>query len=300
MASSEAEPPQCRITFITLPLEIKRNIYAHYFHPQGGVYKPYERARALNFCHYETERSLRKPNALLRTCRSVHAEATPILYGQHTFLFKDHRGSCPVNYKDLPSMARMTGWLEQIGKTNASMIRHLQLVFQSQHAMLEASILYAKGNKMYQLCCAHRGLQHAIARFQEFRSLWTLRVSFEDPSTSNPESLSRRTLRGMKVSNSFMALFKFHRGLPDIICSLRGLHEFHVDCDTEALYSHYYNKDALEKALNGVEEVRRMICSPRDEVGQAYKSEDARGLGRNAVQTHNGESARHRGVTRCF
>ena len=78
-----------KVTFFHLDLEIREQVYKLYFEVNNGVIEP--KANAV----WSAETGLpHDRTSLLRTCQTIYAEATTVLYGRHTFRFSDRFDDC--------------------------------------------------------------------------------------------------------------------------------------------------------------------------------------------------------------
>ena len=102
--------PQSQSLLLSLPLEVRLRIYEYLFTCQPQVFvsnlKP-----MLSYPKYLVEADL--TSAILRTCRQIHNEASPILYSGNIFVL------------DYPK--RTFEWLDRIGSVNLRSIRHLRV-----------------------------------------------------------------------------------------------------------------------------------------------------------------------------
>lgn len=87
-----------RLSFLDLPRELRDLIYAHTFHVAGAIFvytrNPYQPERKLRskIVRYKNlgaaeplSVSRRISTGLLQTCRQLHAESVPVLYGDNIF-----------------------------------------------------------------------------------------------------------------------------------------------------------------------------------------------------------------------
>ncbi|KAF1933267.1 uncharacterized protein M421DRAFT_51966 [Didymella exigua CBS 183.55] len=94
--SSEKDP--CRISFLDLPRELRDFIYAYAFHVTGAIFiytkNPYQpepklRSKIVRYrgSGAAEPMSVHKQVSigLLQSCRQLHAESAPVLYGDNTF-----------------------------------------------------------------------------------------------------------------------------------------------------------------------------------------------------------------------
>ncbi|CAK4034229.1 Hypothetical predicted protein [Lecanosticta acicola] len=105
------------ISFLDLPREIRTMIYFEAFQPRKTSKTIHLKTMTGTGAFYATDPSHKQPItlpvALLRTCKTIHATATPILYGNHTF--------------------RLYNWqaetiLTRLGPGNLRRVRFLQLM----------------------------------------------------------------------------------------------------------------------------------------------------------------------------
>ena len=91
-----------RATFLLLPSELRLRIYEYIFlyEPQlVPIFKP------------PAERSISP--SILRTCKQIHQEASPILYSENTILISDSE--------------QIFQWLTQIGRTNIELLNNIRI-----------------------------------------------------------------------------------------------------------------------------------------------------------------------------
>lgn len=91
------------VTFLTLPLELRLQIYGHAFTPTKHEYSR------------KRDSGDRATVSLLRTCKQVHNEAAPVLYSGMTF----HLYVCP----------KALDFLRSIGPINKTYIKSLHIFF---------------------------------------------------------------------------------------------------------------------------------------------------------------------------
>lgn len=115
--SDTAETEQKKVGFLDLPLEIRDRIYRKVMVDDEPI-------------DFYTRENLSHSSALLRTCKTVHDEATDILYGANTFHFKrqsEYRGKYfeqrwyEVGYEDVRR------FFEAIGQVNISKMNYISL-----------------------------------------------------------------------------------------------------------------------------------------------------------------------------
>ncbi|CAG9986424.1 unnamed protein product [Clonostachys byssicola] len=128
--------------FLTAPVEIRFRIYYEVLVKDAPINFGFER------CHLDAP-LLRKPaglsSALLRVNKTVHREATRILYAENLFQFPDAycfrqpEGDCFTFYSAVPYL---TPFLQQIG-VNARFLRHISFNFPKSFASRRPPVLQA-------------------------------------------------------------------------------------------------------------------------------------------------------------
>ena len=96
-------PPDSQPNLLSLPLELRLQIYGYIFPPEPQVI-PYLKS------------SWKKHSlapSILRTCKQIHDEALPILYSKNTFLISD------------PEL--VLRWLISIGRLNIKLLRNIRI-----------------------------------------------------------------------------------------------------------------------------------------------------------------------------
>ena len=94
-----------RATFLLLPLELRLQIYKYMFLCKKPIMMDKNR-------QHRTERSL--PLSVLRTCKQIHQEASPILYSQNIFA---------LTWPD-----QICKWLTQIGRANIKLLKTIHIL----------------------------------------------------------------------------------------------------------------------------------------------------------------------------
>ncbi len=117
-ARARAEAVQTvKTSFTDLPNEIRVRIYRSVFVTEGPI-------------NFHSRRDFQRSSSFLRTCKIVHEEGRPILYGENAFHFeRSHsaRGKFfeedwrEIGFKDVRR------FLETIGTTNLSMMRYISI-----------------------------------------------------------------------------------------------------------------------------------------------------------------------------
>ena len=98
-------PPQkLQATFLLLPLELRLQIYEYIFLCKKRIV-PHKKH------HYPVEHPI--PTSILRTCKQIHQEASPILYSKNTFL---------ITYP-----MEILKWLPKIGQANMKLLENIHL-----------------------------------------------------------------------------------------------------------------------------------------------------------------------------
>lgn len=128
--------------FLTAPVEIRFRIYYEVLVKETPVNFGFER------CHLDAP-LVRKPaglsSALLRVNKTIHREATRILYAENLFQFPDAycfrqpEGDCFSFYSAVPYVAP---FLQQIG-SNARFLRHISINFPKSFASRRPPVLQA-------------------------------------------------------------------------------------------------------------------------------------------------------------
>lgn len=91
-------------TFLILPLELRLQIYEYIFLCKEQI-NPYKNRK------HRAERSL--PPSILRTCKQIHQEASPILYSQNIF--------------SISFPPQIFKWLTEIGRANIKLLNTVHI-----------------------------------------------------------------------------------------------------------------------------------------------------------------------------
>lgn len=95
-------PQQPDFVFLSLPLKTRLRIYEYIFTGKPQV---------IPYCRPPATHPL--PPAILRTCKQIHNEASPILYSKNTFL--------------ISSPERILKWFIQIGRANIKLLVNIRI-----------------------------------------------------------------------------------------------------------------------------------------------------------------------------
>ena len=100
--------PKSRATFLVLPLELRLHIYEYIFLCKSQI-MPYHNRKP------RAEHSI--PPSILRTCKQINQEASPILYSKNTF---------SISYPQ-----KTFFWLLEIGRANIKLLNTINILVDS-------------------------------------------------------------------------------------------------------------------------------------------------------------------------
>jgi hypothetical protein len=141
-----------------LPGELRTEVYKHLLLSPKGAFPDTTSSRKYRSCNHHLG-TLEEPYplgvAILQTCRQIHEEAAPVLYGMNNFAFTTHavcrpcilRQNCTNHYDPDPSciiqtdcgLQLMYTWLCLIGSTNRALIESIHVF------IFDAAYLYYDG-----------------------------------------------------------------------------------------------------------------------------------------------------------
>ena len=107
-------PQQPDSVFLSLPLETRLRIYEYIFIGKPQVV-PY----------YKPPGPHPLPPAILRTCKQIHNEASPILYSKNTFL--------------ISSPEQILKWFIQIGRANIKLLSNIRIFVDPVNSMTDTA-----------------------------------------------------------------------------------------------------------------------------------------------------------------
>ena len=113
-------------TSMTIPAEIRKVILEYILVSDAGVCTVGSRTNISDLIgHFD---GLNLDPRILRTCRQIHSEGIPILYGQNHFRVDETQ----LSFAACPADHGLNAWLMAIGSTSANAIRRLSIPSDNQ------------------------------------------------------------------------------------------------------------------------------------------------------------------------